>query len=118
MSHEYVRTHLQRVRSIQRQVAVVARLPTSDSRAFDEEETYSDLSDFLLRSGLDTEAVVQEVLSFTLALAKCRAACPSQEADHPEARAPTDEHDASPHDHGSSGSEDGSELNLQQGTYF
>ena len=61
---------------------------------------------------------MQEVLSFTLALAKCRAMCPAHEASHPEASAPTDEHDASPLDHGSSGSEDGSDLDIQQGTYF
>ena len=73
-SHEYVRTHLQRVRSIQRRVAVNARLPCGAPGAFDEEEVHADLSDFLLRDGVGSEEVVEQVLAFTLALARARAA--------------------------------------------
>ena len=39
MSHEYVRTHLQRARNIQRQAAAQARLFTREFHAFDEEKS-------------------------------------------------------------------------------
>ena len=62
-SHEYVRTHLQRVRPIQRRVAAAARLPSGAPGAFDEEEVHADLSDYLLREGVGSEEVVEQVLA-------------------------------------------------------
>ena len=106
MSHEYVRTYLQRARSIQREVAIQARLSTSDSRAFDEGEIYSDLSDHILRHGLDTEAVVQEVLSFTLSLAKGRAGLATHSTVPSGPHVANDEQDVAPSNSSSSSSGD------------
>ena len=62
-SHEYVRAHVQRVRSIQRRVALNTRLPCGAPGAFDEGEVHADLSDFLLRDGIGSEEVVEQVLA-------------------------------------------------------
>ena len=61
-------------RPVQRRVAVNARLPCGAPGAFDEEEVHADLSDFILREGVGSEEVVEQVLAFTLALARARAA--------------------------------------------
>ena len=116
-----MRAHLQRVRAIQRRVASNARLPCGSSGAFNEEEVYSDLSDFMLREGVESEGVVEQVLAFTLALAQARAMMGSSLPAPVEPHSSTYQPDvialnlvAQGSDEGSSGSE----HSMPIGTFF
>ena len=70
MSATYVRTHLARVRSIQRWVAEAAR----HNARIDEEEHWSDFAVFLMKHGVSTEATVDHIVSLTRELSHARSA--------------------------------------------
>ena len=72
-SHEYVRSHLVRVRFIQRTVAERARLHATSLGALDEEEVFADLGEHMLRSGVQAEEVVEQILRFARLLTSARA---------------------------------------------
>ena len=82
-SHEYVRSHLVRVRFIQRTVAERARHQATSSSALDEEEVFADLGEHMLRSGVQAEDVVEQILGFArlLSAARVSAASNSQSSD-------------------------------------
>ena len=120
-SHEYVRTHLQRVRSIQRRVAKAACLPCGSPGAFDEEEVMSDLSDFLLRDGVGSEEGVEQVLALTLALSQARAKMSAAKASSVDPPSNLDQQDVSSVSFVAQGSDDSSsdiEHSSPVGTYF
>ena len=71
MSATYVRTHLARVRSIQRWVAEAAR----HNARIDEEEHWSDFAAvFLMKHGISTEATVEQIVGLTRELSNARSA--------------------------------------------
>ena len=69
MSATYVRTHLSRVKSIQRWVAVAART----GELVDEEELWSDFAVFLMKHGSGTEEAVDQIVQLAKVLANARA---------------------------------------------
>ena len=69
MSATYVRTHLSRVRSIQRWVASAART----GEHIDEEELWSDFAVFLMKHGAGTEEAVEQIVRLAKVLASARA---------------------------------------------
>ena len=120
-SHEYVRTHLQRVRSIQRRVASAACLPSGSPGAFDEEEVLSDLSDFLLREGVGSEEVVEQVLALTLGLSQARAKMSTARPTSVDPHSSTDQQYVTPLNivaHGSDDSSSDTEHACSVGTFF
>ena len=68
MSATYVRTHLSRVKSVQRWVAIAAR--TGD--LVDEEELWSDFAVFLMRHGSETEGAVDQIVRLAKVLTTAR----------------------------------------------
>ena len=74
MSATHVRTHLARIRSIQRWVAEAAR----QNARLDEEELWSDFAVFLMRHGLSTDDTVEQIVSLAKVPSSARAAYRAQ----------------------------------------
>ena len=62
---EYVRTHLVRVRFMQRKVAVMSRRPTNQEGHLDEEEVYAKWARYMCERGVSQPVAVDQVVKLT-----------------------------------------------------